>query len=558
VAAGAAQPAAAPTAAVEVAPATPTQPTAPAEQSAVAAAGTAVPTGGPSAAAGAVQVGSAPVPSVASTPTTVAAGAAAPSAPTPAVIGAVTPGAAIVSEGGGGGSRRSPFFGLYPFSTNFDTPPQERSLLAEAGAGLAQIAVDWGQIEFDEGYADRYGPQGSFDSTYIAPVDKRIGEVAASGFTPVLLIVNPPAWALVTPQTQGPLKPEKLPKYVSFVKRLAQRYSPAPYNARYVVLFPEPDHRGSIPASCGGKMLPHHRGWGDAPGQFAAMLRQTYPAVKAAAPGVSVIMGALAYDNFGGPGQPGFNSGPCGPFNYTFLDDVLAQGGASYIDAFAFNSYAVFGIGWEQQPQAGGAYDVAAKANVLRARFPQLSSKEWLVLESGVWSDSSTWITVRTAEGGTRDVTPNDDWQAGYPAKLFARGLSVGLRSIVWYGVRDQPDDQARGLLDQAGRPKKAYHGFRQATQMLAGSTAQGPLTPRATASGKAEGYVFRTSGGGRLVVVWAVGDQSARARVTVDMPGGGVRSADVTGAPVAGLQVQGDQVTLEVGSGPVYLTSGS
>ena len=180
------------------------------------------------------------------------------------------------------------------------------------------------------------------------------------------------------------------------------------------------------------------------------------------------------------------------------------------------------------------------------------------MLESGVWSDSTTQIPVRAADGSTVWVTPNDEWQADYPAKLFSRGLSVGLSSIVWYGLRDQPDDQARGLLDQGGRPKRSYQGYRQATQMLAGATSQGALTPRSTASGKAEGYQFRGASGGRLVVLWAVGDLGARARVTVDMPGGNVRGVDVTGGQVAGMQVQGDQVTLEVGAAPVYLASGS
>src|SRR5206468_5589633 len=116
------------------------------------------------------------------------------------------------------------------------------------------------------------------------------------------------------------------------------------YNVNKVVLFPEPDHRQSLPASCTG-ILPLHRGWGDQPAAFASMLQQTYPVVKAAAPEVSIVMGALAYDFFGGANQPGFNSSSCGPFNFTFLDEVLAAGGASYFDIFAFNSYAVFGIG---------------------------------------------------------------------------------------------------------------------------------------------------------------------------------------------------------------------
>jgi hypothetical protein len=289
------------------------------------------------------------------------------------------------------------------------------------------------------------------------------------------------------------------------------------------------------------------------------MLKQTYPAIKAAAPNVNVIMGALAYDNFEASTSPGFNTGGhgCGAFNYRFFDDVLAAGAGSHFDAFAFDAYGVFGVGWEQQADANGAYDIAAKTNYLRARFPVIRSKEVFILESGIWSDDSVHLPVRMPDRSLGSVAPNQEWQAGYPGKLFARGLSVNLKGVVWYGIRDQANDQQRGLLDQSGQPKRSFRAYQQAATSLAGATFQATLAPRAVASGLPEGYVFRTSSGARLVVVWAVGDLAARARVTIDMPGGNVRAFDVVGGAVSGLQVSGDAVTLEVGHAPVYLLSG-
>ena len=75
------------------------------------------------------------------------------------------------------------------------------------------------------------------------------------------------------------------------------------------------------------------------------MLKQAYPAIKSARPDVNVIMGALAYDNWGGPNRPGFNGGQCGPFNFSFLDDVLANGGGDYFDVFPVGSSMALCVG---------------------------------------------------------------------------------------------------------------------------------------------------------------------------------------------------------------------
>jgi hypothetical protein len=494
--------------------------------------------------------GSTPVPGQTAAAQSVAGG------PTPVVISSTPVGGGVTAPVAQA-SGRSPLFGVSTWNSQFPVDVGERGKMAAMGPGLTQVLVHWELVEPEEAYNDRYANQNTFDSSLIAPVDAAVKSMVEGGFQVVLLIADPPEWAAVAKNTQGPLKPEKIDKYASFAARLAGRYSAAPYNVRHLVLWPEPDHRGSIPSGCENRLLPNHRAWGDAPAQFATMLQKTYPVVKQRAPNVSVVMGALAYDNFGGTNKPTFNSGDCGGFNFTFLDDVLANGGGSYFDVFAFDAYGVFAVGWEQQSQAAGAFDVAAKTNYLRAKFPAIAAKPMMVLESGTWSDASVAVPVRQADGSVGSVAPNDDWQGGYAAKMFARGISVGLQSVVWYGIKDAPGDVQRGLLDQSGNPKRAYQAYRQAVDRLSGASFESRLAPRQTASGTVEGYVFKRPGGGRLVVAWAVGDLNAKARATIDMPGGNFSAVSYTGDRRTDFQAQGDQVTIDLTHAPVYLISG-
>jgi hypothetical protein len=469
-----------------------------------------------------------------------------------ALLGAVVvQGLALAQATRGAQALPSRLFGVYGWNPD---SALERSAAVTAGTGLAQVAVNWREIEFAEAYNDvSFGQIAHFNSVRIAPVDARMRAVADDGFQPVILVTNPPDWAVVTPGTQGPLRAEKVAKYADFVARLVQRYGERPYNARHVVLWPEPDHRGTIPAGCTGQPL--HRAWGDVPAQFASMLSQTYGVVKAARADVEVVMGALAYDNWGGANRPSFNSSACGPFNYTFLDEVLAAGGNAYVDAYAFNSYAIYSVGWEQNSTG---YDVAAKTNYLRQRFPAIIPKPLYVLEGGVWSDASVALPVLQGDRATvSTVVPNEDWQAAYAAKYLTRGLTANLSAVFWYGLRDHAGDVQRGLLDQAGRPKKAHTAYAHATRLLGSATYVSGLITGSVSSGAPEGYVFSLPSGGRMAVVWAIGDASARSAFTFDLPGGGVRAYDVLGNAAPGVQVSGDTVTVEATYSPLFVISG-
>jgi hypothetical protein len=405
----------------------------------------------------------------------------------------------------------------------------DRAAARELGMTTAQIAVDWNALEFDEVYHDQHaGLPGSFEERFVGALDARVRATADAGLEPILLVTNPPGWALQTPQTQGPLKPEKSAKYANFVARLLQRYRPA----THVVLWPEPDHKGALPEGC--PVAAYHRAWGDVPEQFAAMLKTTYPVVKAARPDVQIVMGALAYDN---------TAGRCAAFAERFLDGVLAAGGGDGFDVFAFNSYAVFAAVWEER--VPGRYDVAAKASYLRSRYPSIAGKPTMVLEAGVWSDASVPLPLRLPDGTIGTVVPDAAWQAAYPAKLLARAHAAGLTTVLWYGLRDEAHDVKRGLFDQAGGAKPSLATFRHAAARLADATYVGPAQPAAVHSGAVEGYAFARPDGSRLTVLWAAGDQSARARVTL---GPADRVEDAAGSALSAA------AALDLGPSPVFV----
>lgn len=435
----------------------------------------------------------------------------------------------------------STFFGFYAWNASNGVSSADIQAVRQVGGGRVQVLIDWYRIEPTIWHNDS-----GFNGVLIAPVDQAMTDIVNAGLEPVLLIANPPPWAVATPDTQGPILASARSRYIMFVRRIVERYGAAPFNARYIVLAPEPDARGTCASA------PNHAAWGDVPSEFATLLAQTYAAVKADNSAIQIIPGAFAYDYFGGAGAPGFNGGGC--FNYTFIDSLLAAGAASYFDVFAFNAYAVFSPGWEANSTG---YDVAAKAAYLRARFPTLASKPFMVLEAGVWSDASVAVPVRNADGSTASVIPDQVWQAGYAGKLLARALSANISTVLWYGLRDASGDVQRGMYDQSGQAKRLYTALQQATSRLRSTTYLSTLSTRGNADGAVEGYLFSTTSGGRMAVLWAVGGGGASATTTFDLVGGSIRAFDFEGSGAANYQVSGDAVTITVGPTPMYVVTG-
>jgi hypothetical protein len=371
--------------------------------------------------------------------------------------------------------------------------------------------------------------------------------------TPVLLVGDAPEWA--APRPRGPLYPDKTHDYVKLMELLVQTLRQPPYNVRYWELWPEPDAMDTIPEAVAaryGPAIQKRRAWGDHGAQYAEMLKATCPAITRADPNAIVVLGALAYDWFGA-NCPGFNCG--GIFNYAFLDEVLAAGGACCFDVLAFNNYAVFAPGWEEH--AGGR-DLVAKTNALRERLRRHGvQKPLMVLEAGVWSAGSP-VPERMADGQVVTTAPSAEAQAAYVAKLYARAASLGLLSVSWYSFFDFGADEQRGLVTEARAAKPAFRAYQAAADWLLGASFTRALPSRGIpgAVGELEGYAFVGRDGQPFTMLWLAGAKDAQATVRFSVPPGTPRVIvyDVYGQQQHVAPAVDGVVSLPLTTAPVYL----
>ncbi|MBI3966180.1 MAG: cellulase family glycosylhydrolase [Chloroflexi bacterium] len=400
------------------------------------------------------------------------------------------------------------FFGLHGGYQNAEALRKA----SEAGAGSIRIYVEWAQLQHNEAY----NTNNWLEPTALARLDGYIKNATAAGLRPILLIGEAPDYAAARPR--GPLLPGKQEHFNRFVETLVTTYKAPPYNVKLWELWPEPD-------AVGNQRDARRGAWGDNGAEFASMLKSTYPVIKRADPEATVFIGALALDWFADPG-PGFNGG--GIFRYTFVDDVLKNGGAAGFDVFAFNSYAAFAPGWEER--AAGR-DIAAKTNWVRAKLGEHGvSKPIMVLESGIWSAGQTVAVSGPGGQGLIDVPPSPEWQAAYVPRLFSRGLAAGLLGVSWYTLLDGEVNPIKyGLLAPNLTPKPAYTALSVTAQKLRGSRFAGPPVGVIVAAGDVEGYRFDKAGT-MVTALWALGGADATAMVRVPES---VRVVDALGRPV-------------------------
>jgi hypothetical protein len=420
----------------------------------------------------------------------------------------------------------------------------------QSGAQLMRIYVEWASLQPYQAYGD-----GSFlEPTSKARLDEQVRRVTAAGMTPVLLVGEAPDWA--APRPRGPLYPDKLIYYERFLSILVRAYMAPPFDVHYWELWPEPDAIDTIPediqARFGADIL-KRRAWGDHGAEYAAMLRAAYPAIKRIDPNATVLIGAIAYDWFG-RNCPGFNCG--GIFNYRFINDVIAAGGACCFDVLAFNDYAVFAPGWEQR--APGR-DIAAKTNYLREQLRAMGvDKPMMVLEAGLWSIGSNVPKLLTT-GEVVVAQPDPAIQATYVTKLYTRAASLGLLSVSWYTLRDFGyDEEKRGLLTESLDPKPAFWAYRIAADRLRGAFFAGlmPSTPVSGGPGELEGYEYLMRDGRKIAVAWVDGATDATIAIPVDVQPSVQRVMvyDSLGRVIGTLRPQGGRVVVRVGTTPLYI----
>jgi hypothetical protein len=420
--------------------------------------------------------------------------------------------------------------------------PTLMEALRESGAGWARARVNWSWIQPDPppaGYV--WGPYH----------DDKLRLVAETGVQLIATVSDAPDWAADSPCS--PVYPERLDEFAQFLTDLVNRYKEPPWNIHHWELVNEPD--GTWPNGWAGGL--GCMGYdGD---QYAAMLAVAYPAIKAADPGATVLMGGVAHDWFVEYG---------GPFYRYFPDDVMAAGGGNYTDVLNFHYFPDYHAEWERwdagsedrrygwlpAPTCGDLFDGQGTAYEawgvdLIAKTTHFRNR----MAACFGLNKPVWVTELAEHG-----YPNDPaslvQQARYVIQGHARGLAAGVENITWYALVTPNDSYHQGLLFDDFTPKPAFYAYETLTAELAGYTYAGTLSVPAV-----EGYVFANPCGQEKTVAWGTWGSGQLAFTAgrlraVDRQGnvtfivdGGAGDADGTTNNTIRLQLTADPVFVAV-----------
>jgi hypothetical protein len=363
--------------------------------------------------------------------------------------------------------------------------------------------IDWAAIE---------PRQGERNWAAIAAQEAELAAIVAAGGEPMVGFGGlSPAWAQQVPDKScGPIKPEALPAFASYVGEIVKRYSAPPFNVRYWELGNEPDAPYQLlpsdaPFGCWGNT--EDPDFGGA--AYGNMLKAVYPAIKAASPDSQVILGGLLLNC-----EPTPNSG-CKEGR--FIEGVLKSGGAAGFDILAYHSYVYHdtkGLDWDRNhpgwSHRGGA--LIGKASYLREVMARYGVDKPLLMNEGALL-CYRFSPLCPAQGFY-------EAQPIYAARTFVRSHELKLYGLIWYTLNG-PGWQDGGLLDAQQQPRPVYRTLQLLTSTLAGATYEG-----ATRDGTLEAHRFR-KGGTRYEIVW-MNDSTTR---ELPLPAGARRLLTLTGA---------------------------
>jgi hypothetical protein len=198
--------------------------------------------------------------------------------------------------------------------------------------------------------------------------DLVVDAAAAEGLTLIARFDGTPAWARPKDTTWKYLDPDHYADFAAFAGAFAARYRG---KVQYYQVWNEPNLSAE---------------WGTRPpdpAAYTALLRATYPAIKAADPAAQVLLAGLA-PTLEPPGSTQ------GLRDTTFLEDVYVAGGQPYFDALAVHAY-----GWLNPPDDPPGPDRLnfARTEIMHDVLVRHGdgAKPVLITEGG-WNDSPRWV----------------------------------------------------------------------------------------------------------------------------------------------------------------------
>ena len=345
-----------------------------------------------------------------------------------------------------------PLFGIEVITSYLDGAHLDK--VSQAGADSTRYSyLSWARLE----------PANTTAANFHWEIyDQTMADFADRDLSTIIIIADIPSWA--GPIQSGPFNDDARDDFAQFVGAVVNRYSRPPYNIKFWEFFNEPD--GTKPDY--GATI---NTWGYYGKEYAMMLKEVYPAVKAADPASQVVLGGLAYD--------AFVDGDSGNFNQRFINDVIENGGAPYFDIMNFHYYYFARETW---------VNIIGKTNYLKAVLAWYGiSKPMICTEVGIWGD-----------------VYNLQVQARYVPRVYTRGFSAGLDTVLWF-----PLSTIEGLTFDGGllreedlSAKPAYISYQTMTTELGDYTYSGLVE---TGDVNLEGYEFSSSASGKTKeVIWA------------------------------------------------------
>lgn len=260
------------------------------------------------------------------------------------------------------------------------------------------------------------------DRTYWEAPDAAVRGAQFYGLQLLARLDQPPDWALAA----GDAAPWRLDAYADFARQVAQRYGS---RLAGVILWNEPN----LSLEWGGRRPD--------PAGYVALLRAAYPAIKAVAPDLPVLMAGLAST---------LGHGDEAMADLDFLEGVYAAGGRNYFDALAAHPY-----GFGQPPEQPPATD--------RLNFRRLELLR-RAMEAHGDEDKPVWITEMGWR--TRAPSPADAWQVVTPqqqAEYTLDAMAWSRRRYPWvagiglWELNAVADDYGYALWEGSGKTTPAY-----------------------------------------------------------------------------------------------------
>jgi hypothetical protein len=308
------------------------------------------------------------------------------------------------------------------------------------GAAIKELGARWVRLHVQ--WRDAEPTKGNYSAARFAEYDHAVEVARAAGAKVLFMVYEAPAWASGSSSSNVPRDPAD---YAGFMRYMAQRYRG---QAAAYEIWNEPGHS---------------RFWstGRNPAAYTRVLSAAYPAIKGADPAATVLVGGLS------------------SYDYSFLDEIYANGGRGSFDAVALHPYTDCGISplttWYDN--AGRLFGYAFTGyREVRRRMLALGD------DKPLWFTEMGWTTTsETCKGGAWTSGVGESTQADYLTKAWnTMAADPYVQVAFWYNLRNEAGERDHvegrwGLLHDDFSPKPSAAAFQRAVAEYGGAPAPAP-----------------------------------------------------------------------------------